>query len=462
MSVADDVILTLRSWHRMPSAQLLGRLGVSRPTLMRATQALGAQLVTRGRARRTAYAARRAIRGSFDTLPLYRIDANGQVEEVAVLHPTYPQGCAADFLEPPEWPLDLDMADGWFDGLPYMLDDMRPQGFLGRHFASAIAPVLQVPENPEHWSEDDALHVLCVVGSDQPGCYIIGEPALRTWLAQSQSPLAALTNRQVATAYPALADAAMGRGNPGSSAGGEFPKFTTLRDFNGTTSHVIVKFSGSDKSPGARRWADLIVCEHLASQVVREHLDMASAESRIVQAGGRTFLEVRRFDRHGARGRSPVCSWSALNAALFGLAGKPWTAGAAALRASEYIDEATQAQIQRLWHFGKLIGNTDMHDGNLSFMPGPPGLAALELAPVYDMLPMLYAPDRALELAERPFDPSLPLPAERTAWRSALPAARAFWSAAATDSRISASFRKICALNAKHLTQLASENKTAT
>ncbi|MFD0666421.1 hypothetical protein ACT80S_01780 [Ramlibacter sp. MAHUQ-53] len=90
-----------------------------------------------------------------------------------------------------------------------------------------------------------------------------------------------------------------------------------------------------------------------------------------------------------------------------------------------------------------------MHDGNLAFLPG------LRLAPVYDMLPMRYAPPRAAEVVTPPFAPPLPLPAEREAWAAALPAARAFWAEAAGDRRISGGFRRVCEANARHLEGLA-------
>jgi hypothetical protein len=98
------------------------------------------------------------------------------------------------------------------------------------------------------------------------------------------------------------------------------------------------------------------------------------------------FLEIERFDRHGAHGRSALCSWAAVNNAWFGLSGRPWSEGAARLLERGLIANETRDAITRLWHFGQLIGNTDMHDSNLSFVPGEPGL---RLAPVYDMLPML-------------------------------------------------------------------------
>jgi hypothetical protein len=137
-----------------------------------------------------------------------------------------------------------------------------------------------------------------------------------------------------------------------------------------------------------------------------------------------------------------------LNSGWLGLAGKPWPEGGGRLLGRGLIDSETAQAITLLWHFGQLIGNTDMHDGNLSFRPrvsnsGP----ALGLAPAYDMLPMLYAPQRGVELAPVIFAPRLPLPAERDAWQRAAAAADQFWSRAANDARISDQFRAICADN---------------
>lgn len=442
MTISENVLRTLRTWHKLPARQLLERLGISRATLMRAVRELGPQVVARGRARRTAYAARRALRGRLELLPLYRIDLDGHAHEVAELCPVYPAGCVLDGSEPLGWPLDADMQDGWFEGLPYFLDDMRPQGFLGRHFARHHAALLQVSADPKLWSEDDTLHALTLLGSDQPGNYVLGESALRQWLAHSQQDARPLAENQVVAAYPLMAEEAMTRGTSSSSAGGEFPKFTAFREVAGKPTHVIVKFSGSDGAPGTVRWSDLLICEHLALCALAEHLGLEAAVSRIHQAGGRTFLEVERFDRHGRLGRSPVCSWSALNSAMFALPGKPWPEGCAALFKQGLIDSECLAAVQRLWLFGQLIANTDMHDGNLSFRPG------LELAPVYDMLPMGYAPVRGLELPTKNFVPALPLPTERDAWLAAARAAEHFWVAANGDARISQDFRSICGQNA--------------
>lgn len=451
MPTSEDLLKTLKTWHQMPAGQVLTRLGVSRATLMRAARALGSQIVVRGRARKTAYAARRALRGSWQNLPLYRIDPDGLAHEESQLQLLYPAGCAMDRVEMLGWPLDASMRDGWFEGLPYFLDDMRPQGFLGRHFAARHADLLQVGPDPRLWSEDDTLHALCLLGHDMPGHYILGESAMRQWLANCQQDPVLLPLHELAAAYPRLAQEALQYGVVGSSAGGEFPKFTAIRTIDGRATHAIVKFSGSDATPGAVRWSDLLVCEHLALTTVASNLGLHAAVSEIHQAAGRTFLEVERFDRHGAHGRSGVCSWQALNAALCGLAGKSWADAGAALQQMGLITAACGAGLQRLWWFGRLIANTDMHDGNLAFRPG------LELAPVYDMLPMAYAPARGMELPDTDFVVPLPLPAERPAWLSAARAAGVFWNAASMDARVSPGFRDVCASNAEAVRQAASK-----
>jgi hypothetical protein len=461
--VTADLLATLRLGGRLQAGDLLKTLGVSRATLMRWVRAAGDEVIVRGSARHTTYAARRSLRGANAALPLFRVDEQGDVQEVARLDLTYPDGCAVAFLADFGWPLDEQMQAGWFDGLPYPLNDMRPQGFLGRNFARHYAEMLQVPQDPTAWSDDHALHVISLLGTDLLGNLIVGEPACRQWLRRLQDARLgrdppALADHQMQQAYADLAQTAMAQGLVGSSAGGEFPKFEVVRQFpDGRVQHVLVKFSGSDGAPGTQRWADLLVCEHLASRVLPANLGIRAATSRIHRWGTRTFLEVERFDRHGKLGRSGVASWSSLNGALFGLADVPWTEAARRLAARGWLSADDARHVAILWHFGRLIGNTDMHEGNLSFEPTMRhGKPCLRLAPAYDMLPMLYAPARGVELPVREFEPTLPLPAERENWECAADAALAFWQAVAEDARISAAFKGLCAENATALLELRS------
>ena len=459
MAQTADLLHILRLARVISGTELLLRLQKSRPTLSRATmmrmvKELGDQVVVRGAARRTSYAARRPLRGSGAGIPLYRIDRQGRGEQIAVLDPIYPAGCALRYEQSFEWPLAPEMRDGWFPGLPYPLDDMRPQGFLGRNFARNYAALLQVGPDPQKWQEDDTLYMLATLGADSAGNYVLGEAAYRRHLETMRVGQAVIAAAELEQAYTRQASIAMEAGVAGSSAGGEFPKFTACREHDGERAHVIVKFSGNDNTPGTQRWSDLLVCEHLALATIAAHLDVSAARSRICRYGARTFLEVERFDRHGEFGRSPVCTWAALDAALFGMAGDAWNKAAARMLSDRYISAGTQTGINRLWHFGRLIANTDMHEGNLAFIPGAPGQPPLALAPAYDMLPMLYAPVRGVELPRREFAPELPLPAEREDWLAAAVAATELWSLAAADERISTGFRATCRVNGRELRRL--------
>ena len=119
-----------------------------------------------------------------------------------------------------------------------------------------------------------------------------------------------------------------------------------------------------------------------------------------------------------------------------------WHKLALALRQAGWLATADVAAIERTWWFGKLIANSDMHEGNLAFLPG------LKLAPIYDMLPMRYAPLRGGEVPPCTFAPDLPLPGESTVWSEAANAAQNFWQRCADEPRISAGFRAVCAENA--------------
>lgn len=441
----QELVRLLHTQGPVLGRALTAPLGISQATLSRHLRALGSELIVRGKGRRTRYALRRGGRGRLGSIPLFAVNAGGRGTQIGALDCIAPAGTALSFHAPFPWPLIDDMRDGWFEGLPYPLADMRPQGFLGRGFARRHASLLDVPEQPQEWSDDDVIHVLAAVGADLPGDLILGEAAYRHFLDTLRpDAVRFVADAELEVEYPRLAAQALAEGAAGSSVAGEFPKFTGGRRIGERELHVLVKFSGDDGSPAVQRWSDLLVCEHVAAETLREQLGVAAVSSRILRIGGRTFLEVERFDRHGAHGRSPVCTLESIRAALIG-AIRPWPRAAAALRDQGLLAQADVEAVTRIHWFGQLIGNTDMHDGNLAFHPG------LRLAPVYDMLPMLYAPLRGGELPERRFDPPLPLPAEAAAWRAAARGALAYWRRCEADARISDGFRGVCARNARAL-----------
>jgi hypothetical protein len=97
--------------------------------------------------------------------------------------------------------------------------------------------------------------------------------------------------------------------------------------------------------------------------------------------------------------------------------------------------------------FGALIANTDRHHGNVSLLLHQ---HRWQLAPVYDKLPMLYAPV-AGEVVARDWSSHLPRTNAHTlgVWPQARAMALLFWERAAADARISDAFREVARVNAE-------------
>jgi hypothetical protein len=157
------------------------------------------------------------------------------------------------------------------------------------------------------------------------------------------------------------------------------------------------------------------------------------------------FLESTRFDRPGARGRIGVVSLAAIVDHHIGQRDN-WMSAAANLRAIGAISATAANSMRRAATFGQLIGNTDMHFGNLSFFFASRG--PLSLTPVYDMLPMIYAPVAGDELPERKFEPPLPVAGNLDLWPSIVARAVAYWEEVAAHELISADFARVARDNA--------------
>lgn len=438
----------LRLYGRSDAVTLASALGVSVPSIHRMVRERGHEIVRVGTTKSARYVLRRALRGQVAPIPVYAIDIKGRGRELALMDIVAPQGSILD-VKSMGWPTPSGN-HSWWDGMPYPMQDMRPQGFLGRNFAKQISHDFGVSENPEEWSDDDIIYILAVKGHDSPGNLIIGEAAYRAYLGTLTQSVDYITDATLPDRYAELATIATQHGGGGSSAGGEFPKFTAIRKLSyALTSHVIVKFSGADESASVRRWSDLLVCENLALEVLR-HYKLPAALSRIIQAHGRTFLEVERFDRVGDFGRVAVASLASLDSAFIGMGNGSWVEVATRLAKEGVLPDALIERIRILHWFGRLIANNDMHFGNLSFLLAPD----VNLAPAYDMLPMLYAPLAGGEVPQRQFEIKLAMPAEQAAWDIALNMAVTFWDMASQDHRITAGFRAICLENQAMLNAL--------
>ena len=417
-----------------------GALGVDRSTLSRGLARLGDAVVALGAARRARYALRRPVRMIGDRWPIYRLDENGRAREWARLHALH-GGFLVEWAGPaPAWAERALDREGWSEGFPFFLGDVRPQGFLGRQEARRVAEALALPADPGRWGDDDTLVFLQAEGGDVPGNVIVGDALLRRVLARQLEPVSvdAVPESDRAVRYPELAARVTTSGLPGSSAGGEQPKFlTAVRRADGVVQPVLVKFSPPMDTAVGRGWADLLAAEAHALSVLAEH-GLATGGARALDAGGRRFLEVARYDRVGAHGRRGVVSLEALHATLGRGSANDWPAAAESLARAELLDAAGLATVRRLHLFGELIGNSDMHFGNLSFwlddaLPFRP-------APAYDMLPMAWAPTSLGELVDpalRAFAPRPPLPGVLAEWREAAAWAAEFWRRVADDEGVS-------------------------
>lgn len=445
---AERVLHVLRLRGASSARELGEALGLSQPTISRALATLGPGVVRVGQARRSRYAAVREVRGLGTHWPLYRLDGRGQPHAFGQLTALHDAGCLLEPDAPVDW-LRGEFSDGLFPGLPWFLDDQRPQGFLGRQFGQRWARELGLPADILRWNEDAVLAALLLHGDDGPGDFVLGDTALERALRAEPDAIPVTAREQ---RYADLAQAALAGELAGSSAAGEQPKFTAcVADTDGALRHVIVKFTEPvNAGASARRWADLLIGEHLAAELLAEH-SHASARTELVWSQGRLCLEATRFDRIGAHGRRGFVTLAAWSDAHDGER-DDWATAAARMRQGGWLRDDAAEQVQRRWWFGRLIGNTDMHFGNLGFFLGD--ALPLELAPSYDMLPMLYRPAANGAVLPRAFEPPPPTPAALSHWRQAAAWAGLYWQRVAQHPDVSAEFRRIADANHATLDRL--------
>lgn len=413
MTLHADHIRSQLSVGPMAASKLLGKLGVSQPTMSRALAELGGDIVRFGAARSIHYTLRDHARGLPD-IPIYQVNAEGVIRQLGWLIPVRPDGFV------------MRQADGTTfhsNGLPWWLSDMRPQGYLGRAYVARYGTELGLPDQLKAWTDTHVLRALLVHGHDSVGNILIGDHARDRFLAAPIPEPISLSNKAEVYAEAALA-AARG-GTPGSSAGGEQPKFIAYAMTAEGERHVIVKFSEWENSPVSERWRDLLLAEHLALGVLRE-AGVLAAKTQIIDHGGQRFLEVERFDRIGSLGRCALHSLSALDAEFAGFGIGSWPEIACALADARQIDSEAVAGAALLWAFGTLIGNSDMHNGNLSFITDrePP----YSIAPAYDMTPMAFAPRSGGGLPDTLSEAKIHGSIPNETWRRAALLSRSFLS----------------------------------
>lgn len=431
-----SLIALLRKEGAQSPANLMSRFRLSQPTLFRWVRAQSDELIALGAPRNRKIAALREVRSLGSTIPIFKVSTDGEILKMGQLVALHVSSFAFLREVAPLKPLI-------YPGLPFFLDDVRPQGFLGKSFAQRHTD-LRLSARIADWNNDDILEAIAKRGEDLTGNILIGAESFERFQAQTLHFEEAANAADPGAQYLAFAKAAIDGHPPGSSAGGEHPKFgTTLEDEDGRKKKVLVKFSPMGDTFSARRWSDLLISEFLALEVLRD-AGIASARGRIFQVAGRTFLETERFDRVGAMGRKGVLSLAALENEWIGRETN-WAESAAKLEQKKIISSRDLKIIRQLECFGRLIANTDRHPGNLSFFWEPVNSQA-ELAPVYDMLPMLYAPINGEEAGKK-FRLSTYNHTLVEAWKWALPIAIKYWQRVTEDDRVSREFRNIAQEN---------------
>lgn len=430
------------------AASAAARLGVSVSTVTRYGKAAGAEIVVLGAGQHTRYARPLFAYSDAAEWPLYWVDVAGGVEAFAVASlvksgvlSVYGSGLNLRSSQDLTWPL-----------MPLNL-----RGYLGRAQRASLGAVASSWDaEPERWGVAQRVFAAQSAALDHAGAVVCGDTALAT-LTTGGNAFADEPSSLIAH-YEALADAATVGRVAGSSADGEQPKFSTrVMDDQGVVREVLVKFSPPRGTPYGERWNDLLRAEaHAAASlaaagiaVPQTRLIAGTVDAANTAFPRRTFLESARIDRVGASGRRHLLPLAAVHAAFIAGAQQSWPNTVARLIAQQRLPADALPVTQTLFAFGQLIGNTDMHFGNLGVIAENPRALArgqFSLAPVYDMLPMRFAPgahDDGLGYTGFAATPGAATPDAVAGAAVAL--ATDFWRRCAADADASAAWRAFAA-----------------
>jgi HipA-like C-terminal domain len=375
--LVDRLTALLLNSGALAAREICQKLGISQPTLSRAIADLGDSICRMGAARSTRYALSKDILGWPARQPIVFTEAHGNLQAWGELTYLRPNGTFAKTK-----------GGEWFSAagrLPWFLMPLRPQGFLGRQYARARA---DFPPNPDDWSLAQTLLIITQHAHNAPGAFGLGQTGFAGRLVDAVS--AAVADRL--TQYDAAAVNASQTLPLGSSAGGEQPKFLSEYSDAQSYQHCIVKFTPPHGTPFGTRWRALLALEQLALQTLAAH-GVSAADTHLLHSTRRSYLESVRFDRIGMEGKQHVVAIAALHDEFVGGSWTNWVKTSEALAKKGLITTQELGQIASIFAFGHYIGNSDMHSGNLSFFVDDVITPKIRLAPVYDMLPMMWKPD---------------------------------------------------------------------
>ncbi len=421
-------------------------LGVDPITIKRQAAAVGADVLVVGRGKNTRYARPAPSITGAAQWPLFWVADDGTVTEFALASHLQP-----DVLHVYGSGVGLGINITTPRDLPWFMTPLKLRGYLGRASRSRLGAVTtDWDAQPERWSLAQQLFAAQSAVLDHAGAILLGEAAVNAWQSTQRTPPQRDEAGTLATLYDNLADEATQGRVAGSSADGEQPKFSTrLIDVSGRVRDVLVKFSPPRGTPFGERWNDLLHAEAIACDVLREH-GFATPESRIVVSSKRTYFESTRIDRVSglqavSLGRRHLLPLASVHAAFVAGAPQSWPNTIARLAAQKRIAFDALATTQTLYAFGQLIGNTDMHFGNLGVIVDTPQAITkgrMTLAPCYDMLPMRFAPGPHSDIEFTAFSNELSavLPPPIAATARAL--ANAFWQRVSRADAVSEGWRR--------------------
>lgn len=437
-----DRLLSFLATGVYSAPEIQQRFALSQPTISRLLAQLGDRIAIIGNARARRYTKIRDVRGLGGAFPVYKIDPEGNAHLIGTLYAV----AQDNFLWSPRG-----ASEQLFRSLPWFIADLHPEGFAGRAFVRRLHEELGLPSRSVDWNEDHVLSALARRGEDTMGNLVIGHESIERYFRMVRELPAPIQENAITGRYPRFAQEAVDGQPAGSSAGGEQPKFTTIVERSGEVRNVLVKFSPPVNTIEGRRWADLLICEHHALSVV-QNSGICAAKSIIIEAGGRVFLEVIRFDRTGLSGRLPIISLRAIDNEFYGFQDN-WINAANRMANDGRLSKEDAASLRWLSVFGSLIGNNDQHFGNVSLVMLD-GSKLHRLAPAYDVLPMFYRPVDGT-VTSRPLTVPAVVSSAPNEWSSALESARQFWEQTKSDIRISEEFRMICSGNYNMVNELS-------
>lgn len=413
---------------------LIRILNISQPTLSRLIQSMSDEIVVMGKGRSTCYGLPRTQTKSSSNLPIYQIDPRGEIDNWGEL----------TLLQSGQYWLEQNNCGGELHNhIPWQLQDLLVRGYGGRFFAQSHHKELELPSRLSDWSDADKLFAIEHFGEQQSGNLLLGESSLARFQEQRQHPPQLLAIKDQARVYPQLAKKTITADYQAAQVGGEQPKFAVCLDERGTACHMLVKFSPAIDGAVARRYADLLVCEHLAMEAVRT-AGLDAIRTRLIMVGRQAFLTIKRFDRRGEFGRLPTLSLKSVHSRMNHHCDR-WINAANRLEQQQLFSPSEANRLRWLSMFSDFVGNTNQHFENINLIPRRHN--SYILAPAYGIRPTLYEPI-AGELPQRLFSPPAQSGPEID---SAREAAILFWKSAAIDERLSDSFRQTCYENCELL-----------